>query len=414
MGRVFQAHDPHLHRQIAIKVLSRELSEDDEFLARFDREARLIARLEHPHIVPLYDYGHDNETGRPFLVMRLMRGGTLLDRINTLTQDQLLTFVDEIGGALEAAHKFGVIHRDIKPSNVLYDESGHAYLSDFGLARRGENDTHLTDGRIIGTPHYMSPEQYTRQYPVTPASDQYSFAILLFTLIAGAPPFQGETADVMQMHVEMEPDLSLISKPGVSITAQAAIRRAMSKNPDERFPSMQHFLDIYLHGRTAYTTPSGEGGFDQADTAIPKGDMPLEMLDTIPDNGQPRRKSSRSLEPPATSHDINFPTSARKRSGRLEADWLDRPVTLNRKAVVIGRTRECALNLAQHAKSNVVSRRHAMIVQRNLSFFIQDLSSTNGTFHNGRRIEIGKRIKLANGDTIIIGEGGPELKFVYK
>lgn len=194
MGIVYQAYDPQFGREVAIKVLSREFMHDAVFQARFEREAKVVASLDHPAIVPVYDFGRMDE--QPYLVMRLMASGTLADRLKDkpFTPTECLQTVERICRALDEVHKQGVIHRDLKPSNVLYDQYGHAYLSDFGMARwTNVQAATLTGSNIaLGTPGYMSPEQI-QGGELDARSDIYALGVLIFEMLTGKHPFKSDT-----------------------------------------------------------------------------------------------------------------------------------------------------------------------------------------------------------------------------
>jgi serine/threonine-protein kinase len=157
MATVYRAFDPMFKRDVAVKIMSGELLQDPLLRARFEREAQTIAALEHPAIVPVYDFGED--AGRLFLVMRYMDGGTLTDRLSqgSLSIAETTSILARIGGALERAHQKGIIHRDLKPSNILFDSYNDAFLADFGIARLTESSVTLTGDAVIGTPAYITP-----------------------------------------------------------------------------------------------------------------------------------------------------------------------------------------------------------------------------------------------------------------
>ena len=163
------------------------------FTERFKREARVVARLEHPHIVLIYDIGESE--GRPVIIMRLLSGGTLRDQTAKQGFDlaALMKSLEQIGDALASAHARQIIHRDIKPGNILFDENGSAFLSDFGIAKVLDSATQLTGSGFIGTPAYMSPEQFIGQ-TIDGRSDQYSLAIVVYEALTGDLPFKGNTA----------------------------------------------------------------------------------------------------------------------------------------------------------------------------------------------------------------------------
>jgi serine/threonine protein kinase len=194
MAVVYRAYDTRLQREIAFKVLAAHLITESAFYQRFERETRIIATLEHPNIVPVYDSGID-EKKQPYLVMRLLRGGTLRDRRGRgeLAGADLWPPMHQVAAALDHAHSQNIIHRDIKPVNILFDEKGNAYVSDFGIAKVRDTTTgDLTGNNVLGTPAYMSPEQFEGR-PVDGRSDQYSLAVVLFEALTGRPPLGGNT-----------------------------------------------------------------------------------------------------------------------------------------------------------------------------------------------------------------------------
>ncbi len=160
MATVYKAYDPRFEREVALKVLPHEMMHDSSFRTRFEREAKTIARLEHPAIVPVYDVGEEDD--QPYFVMRCMTGGSLADRIakGPLSLKESAKIMERIGAALDVAHAKGVVHRDLKPGNILFDVAGEPYVSDFGIAKISLSQSNtVTGGAIIGTPAYMSPEQ---------------------------------------------------------------------------------------------------------------------------------------------------------------------------------------------------------------------------------------------------------------
>jgi serine/threonine-protein kinase len=175
---------------VALKILPRHLSHDREFRERFHREAKAVAKLEHLHILPLYTYGEEDDL--VYMVMRYLQGGTLTDRLRqgVLPLTMANQWLTQIAGALDYAHAHGVLHRDVKPSNVLLDDSGNAYLTDFGIAKIIESTLDLTGAGMLGTPAYMSPEQCRGSKNLTPASDIYSLGIVLYEMTTGRTPYQ--------------------------------------------------------------------------------------------------------------------------------------------------------------------------------------------------------------------------------
>jgi len=174
MATVFHASDPNFGRDVAIKILPKTFLHDPQFRVRFEREAKTIAALEHSAIVPVYDFGEDD--GQPFIVMRLMSGGSLADKLEngSLSLEDSVKITTQLAPGLDAAHQSGIIHRDMKPGNILFDQYDNAYLSDFGIARLKEGDSTLTGTSILGTPAYMSPEQIQGGKDLDNRSDLYA------------------------------------------------------------------------------------------------------------------------------------------------------------------------------------------------------------------------------------------------
>jgi serine/threonine protein kinase len=237
MATVFHAYDPRFERDVAIKVLPHAFLHDPQFRVRFDREAKTIALLEHPAIVPVYDFGEESE--QPYIVMRYMSGGSLSDRIKQgpLSPEEASQIITRLAPALDAAHARGIIHRDLKPGNILFDQYGNAFLSDFGIARMASSpgSATLTQGAILGTPAYMSPEQI-QGGEIDGRSDLYSLGVILYEMISGSQPYQSETpGKVMMMHVlEPVPQITKV-KSDVPPAIDAVIEKSMAKDPNQRF-----------------------------------------------------------------------------------------------------------------------------------------------------------------------------------
>ncbi len=243
MATVYLANDIRIGREVALKILPPQFLHDPDFRTRFNQEARTIARLEHPAIVPLYDFGE--EDGQPFMVMRYMSGGSLADRLKggPLPIDAAAAIITRIAGALAAAHQKQIIHRDLKPENILFDHFNTPYLSDFGIAKIVAQSQTLTFG-IIGTPAYMSPEQWRSKEKLDGRSDQYSLSVILYKMLSGDLPYTAdETSGYMLAHMtEPVPDIGQ-KLPDLPPQISDFLQRGLAKNRDQRFPSITAFSD---------------------------------------------------------------------------------------------------------------------------------------------------------------------------
>jgi|GEM_PF-1965919 len=251
MATVYKAYQPAMSRYVAIKVLPQSLARDPSFRARFQREVRAIARLEHRYILPVYDVGEDQ--GSPYLVMRYADGGTLSDLLaqRSLSITRMLEIVSQVAEALACAHGEGVIHRDIKPANVLIGRDGSALLSDFGIAKVYAETLQLTDESMwIGTPAYMAPEQIQGQR-VDGRTDIYALGAVLYQALTGECPFEADTPLTMAlMHLHNQPRPPRQLNPAISEALERVVLRALAKNPDDRFQDAHELVEALRHAQS--------------------------------------------------------------------------------------------------------------------------------------------------------------------
>jgi serine/threonine protein kinase len=237
MATVYKAFDPLVKREVALKLLPREFLHNPAFRTRFEQEAHTVAALEHPAIVPVYDYGE--EEGQPFLVMRLMTGGTLSERIKKgpISLNDAARIITQIAPGLDQAHALGIIHRDLKPANILFDSYGNPHISDFGLVKLAEGSTGLTSSGIVGTPKYMAPEMVNPN-TVTRLVDIYALGVTVFEMVTGQAPFRSETPVALLMeHLNSPIPRVRDIVPNAPEALQSVIDRAMAKDPEFRYQS---------------------------------------------------------------------------------------------------------------------------------------------------------------------------------
>jgi serine/threonine-protein kinase len=247
MAHVFRARHTALAAPLAIKVLHRHLARDPEMRERFRREAEAAARLSHPNICPIVDYGEADDL--VYLVMPFLAGGSLADAMagrRTVAADRAAAVAAQAAQGLDYAHRHGVVHRDVKPDNVLFDEDGHAVVTDFGIASARFHARLTATGRAMGTPHYMSPEQAMGRL-LDGRSDVYAIGVLLYEMLAGDPPFDGaDSYAVGYKHVHEAPVPIEVAAPGVPPALAAIVMRCLAKSPEERFQRANDLSDALL------------------------------------------------------------------------------------------------------------------------------------------------------------------------
>jgi eukaryotic-like serine/threonine-protein kinase len=244
MSTVYLARDETLDRPVAVKVMHREMSEQEDQLQRFRQEARAVAKLTHPNVVSVIDAGEDG--GYPYIVFEYVKGETLKQRINrvgALDTQEAIAYAIEVARGLGIAHARNMVHRDIKPQNVLIDEEGRAKLTDFGISRQLEQDGVTATGRVLGTTDYVAPEQAMGK-AVDPRSDIYSLGVVLYEMLVGQVPFHADSqVGVAMKHVNEElPDVQR-RRPEASAAVALVVERATAKDPAERYQTIAEMID---------------------------------------------------------------------------------------------------------------------------------------------------------------------------
>ena len=319
MATIYKAYQPALDRVVAIKVLPEYLLAQAGFLERFKIEAQAIAKLDHPHILPVYDYGEAERT--PYLVMKYVPGGTLKDLMaqGPLDARQTAQLLRQIAEALDHAHQQGIVHRDVKPSNVLLQDGHWALLMDFGLAKMLTSTSNITaSGTGVGTPDYMSPEQ-AQGLAIDQRTDIYSLGIVLYQMLTGDVPFHAETPmAVMLKQIVETPSLPHLHNPSIRPAVDEVIMKAIAKSPADRYARATDLAGAYeigarfgrdvahrhdavcpdvtacAHDRTA-TRPVADRGRDRH--RLDRGDRrgrarPVHPIELGPLDGPTRRESA--------------------------------------------------------------------------------------------------------------------------
>lgn len=321
MGSVYLARHPRLGKLTALKLLNRELYADTEIRARFEREADLVARLDHPNIVEVYDRGTENEM--LWISMQYVDGVDAAGvNVATLPPERAVQVIEGVADALDYAHGMGVLHRDVKPANIILARAvgGHGervFLTDFGIARLREDSTHLTQaGMFTATLAYASPEQMTGAH-LDPTTDQYSLACALYWLLIGAGPFDSpHPGELIRGHLQLLPPPVSLRRPGLSPAMDAVLTKAMAKRPADRFPTCTDFAKAARRAlagppaqhpahqpqRPAYPNPPAP----QPNYAQPYPAPPYQAPPAVPPNQQPYPAPPAAAQPPGAP---NYPAS---------------------------------------------------------------------------------------------------------
>ena len=253
---VYRGYDPRFEREVAVKLMPPEmLHADPQFKMRFEREAKIIAQLEHPAIVPVYDVGEENN--QPYFVMRYMSGGSLSERIKAKTYsiEETVRIIEQIAPGLDEAHSKGIIHRDLKPANILFSAKNIPLISDFGIAKftQGDVSGNMTGSAIIGTPAYMAPEQASGD-GIDGRADIYALGVILYEMVTGKQPYQADTPLGLAIKHITEPVPRILeANPSLPVWMEKVISTAMAKSPEDRFSTAVELVETikaFLRGQT--------------------------------------------------------------------------------------------------------------------------------------------------------------------
>ncbi len=375
---VYVARDTKDNRIYAVKVMHIELSNDGDLLARFQREAHILQGLSDPHIVRIVDYGEDNSMH--FIVMDYVDGQNL--KYHTLTHGSLepsraLNYAQQIAEGLDTAFKHGVVHRDIKPQNILINTKGVVKITDFGLARSRETVTLTQSNVFMGTAYYISPEQAESGRSADTRSDLYSVAAVLFEMLAGNPPFEGDTAvDIVMKHMnEKVPSICRL-RPELPGDMDVFLRKAMAKSPNDRYSTPRDFI----------------AALEQLQQLLPP--MPTHPVEP----GAELKPEAKAGAGPGK------PIAAPQKQARIIVLSSGQPIQLDRDVMVVGRKDPTLgifpeINLAD----KTVGRRHAYLRNQQGQFTVEDLNALNKTRLNGVTLTPYEERMLKDGDVLRFG-----------
>ncbi len=314
MATVYKAYHANLDRYVALKVLHPAFLEDPNFLARFQREARLVAKLEHPNIVPVYDFAEHDE--QPYLVMKYIEGDTLKARLNKgrLGVDEIWRVVEAVGAGLEYAHQQGILHRDIKPSNVIMAKDGKAYLADFGLARIAQSgESTLSSDMIMGTPQYISPEQAKGEKDLDNRTDIYSFGVMLYEMVVGQVPFSSDTPfSIIHDHIYSPLPLPHLVNPNVPDEVERVLLKALAKDREDRYESVEIL-------NAAFKKAWDDSDVDMADATMT---TPIQNIPMPPPDVLEKAEASTIAPDQKEDADISKKTKASEKTKKKTKVWI--------------------------------------------------------------------------------------------
>ena len=271
MATVFKAYHAALDRFVAIKILHPAFKKDSHFFERFKREARIVAKLEHPHIIPIYDFNEYKH--EPYLVMRFVEGDTLKPKMNgrAMPPKEILELMRPVCQAIGYAHQQGVLHRDLKPSNIMLSQDGQIFVTDFGLARMVQDgESTLSQDMMLGTPQYISPEQAQGISDLDGRTDIYSLGVILFEMLTGRVPFNADTPfATVHDHIYSPLPLPSSLNPDIDPAAERLLLKALAKDPSDRFATAEHLLET-IEKTLGSQVPSTSAAIPQAAPPIRK------------------------------------------------------------------------------------------------------------------------------------------------
>lgn len=350
MATVFKAYHPRLDRYVAVKVLHQAFLEDSNFLARFEREAQIVARLEHPHIVPVFDF--DELNGRPYLVMKYIEGRTLKNLLSerSLALGEIMRIMSPIADALDYAHRQGVLHRDIKPSNIIIDVNGTPYLTDFGLARMAQlGESTLSHDMLLGTPHYISPEQAMGSRDLDNRTDIYSLGVILYELVVGRVPFSADTPfAIIHDHIYRPLPSPSEVNPQITPEVSAVLEKALAKAPADRYASANDLLNAFqAAAANSHLTTLDPDRAEAADVSLAQMRRAQDQgggTEVISNVGKPKREFAPPVPPlPPAAPSIPAPTP-RKMVVDAEFDFADAERAIEKVGAAIGGALENAFD----------------------------------------------------------------------
>lgn len=414
VATVYRAYQETLDRSVAVKVVNAEFTSHIGFLSRFNREASIIAKLRHPHILSLYDYGQQD--GLVYLVMDLVKDDSLATRMQGKPMEwhTAASLVLPIAQALAYVHSQNIMHRDVKPTNILIGHGDWPLLSDFGIVKVARADRPVP---LVSEPasaqYYMSPEQ-AQTVQVDGRSDIYSLGVVLYELVTGLRPFRADTPlEVMMQHLNEMPESPCEINPSLPAMGEAIILRAMTKNPGGRYQLMNEMVNALQ----VALTQTAAGSFDPTYTPMiarhetcPRCGAPVNMLGRFCTKcGATLRPGSGNLSRPAPEEDK--PELGKQFEGevRFVLDSGSEIVFPPKTELIVGRVDKNSeefpdIDLGPHEGAVMgVSRLHAQLRKYGDVWVIEDRGSTNGTFINGRRITRGEEALLREGDRLRCG-----------
>ena len=446
MATVFKAFQPTLERYVAVKVLPAFHANDEIFVKRFVMEARSVARLAHPNIVQIHDFGQEKENIF-YIVMEYVDGGTLKDRLKrrALSVPEAVDFVIQAAEGLGCAHSHGIIHRDVKPANMLLRKDGHLLLSDFGIAKMLEGTTNLTRaGTGIGTPQYMSPEQGTGQ-TVDRRSDIYSLGIVLYHCLTGRVPFNSDNPlSITVKHLNEPLPVENLQAMGVPYPIEQVVLKMTAKPPSDRYQTVDELIDALGAGLSAShltlprwrsivqtlpptnqdaasDTPGGSGALYNAG----RNSRPLTptrpSMVTVPCFRCGQSNPSDRLYCTSCGYELSDRRAVADRyigpNGRpiharlsmQNGQMAGRSYLFHQDVTTIGRTNGNDLIISERT----VSRRHARLWFDNGRWLLEDIQSANGTLVNNMRLIPNQPVALNDNDVINFGDEIVVFNIVY-